>query len=765
MLSLFVVRRAVPHLPNPRTHHRYGVEGFTPRPPGGLRGTRVFLAALAFCFFLPQITRAQIKPTRRVLILDDLGITSSPGFAEINQAIYAGLQKSPYQIELYQENLDVTLFPEQHQRLEFRSRFIEKYRYRKPDVIIAAGSASFKFLIDSYAEFIRHTPVIFCGTSGQIPDRSNVPIHFTGVLGRLHPKETLLIALRMLPATRHLVVVGGVGRFDAGFEAAAKQAFQPYESELQVTYLTDLTMPALLERLKNLPKDTIVYHTALTQDAAGSLFIDSTQAVPMVAGASNAPVFVMDDVDFRAGAVGGDLVNWADDGRVAGDLAVRVLNGEKPDDIPIATSDGFYMFDWRALHRWGIRENTLPAGSIVLNRQVSFWKVYERYVLAGLSLFLAQSLVIAALLLQRAKRKRAETSLRESEGRFRLVANSATVMIWMSGPDKLCTFFNQGWLNFTGRPLEHELGNGWTSDIHPDDLNRCLEVYYRACDARLDFEMEYRLRRHDGEYRWVNHVGVPRFEADGTFQGYIGSCIDLTERRRSEEALRDMSGHLITAHEEERARIARELHDDLSQRMALLEIGLQEFEQETPKLSLAAKLHLHDIGEIAREISTDIHGLSHELHPSKLDTLGLVAATAGFCREFSRQHGIRIHFVHHEIDQPISKEITLCIFRIVQEALRNVVKHSGAEEASVDLSGYSDSIHLCVSDTGTGFDPKTIKTVGGLGLISIRERLRLVGGRFSIESEPSRGTRIRAQIPLARSTEEVAREYTEHAAE
>jgi PAS domain S-box-containing protein len=763
MDSILIFKGASPQMPKTRPHHRCGTEDFIRPPRGGLNAAKVILPVLAFCFLLLQITSAQIKETRRVLILDDLGITSSPGFAEVDQAVFAGLQKSPYQIELYQENLDITMFPEQHRQLEFRSRFIEKYLHRRPDVIIAAGSASFKFLIDLDAEFIRDTPIIFCATSGQIPDRSDVPIHFTGVLGRLHPKETLIAALRMLPATKHVVVVGGLGRFDAGFEAIARQAFQAYESELQFTYLMDLTMPALLDRLKNLPSNTIVYHTAVTQDAAGSLFIDSTQAVPLVAGASNAPVFVMDDVDFRPGTVGGDLVNWADDGRVAADMAVRVLNGERPEDIPIATSNNFYLFDWRALHRWKIKESDLPPGSIVLNQPLSLWRAYGWYVLTGLLLILAQAFIIATLLLQRAKRKRAEVSLRESEQRFRLVANSAPVMIWMSGPDKLCTFFNQGWLNFTGRPLEYELGNGWASGVHKDDLKRCLEIYSQAFDARVDFEMEYRLRRSDGQYRWINDAGLPRFEADGTFQGYIGSCIDTTERRQSEEARRQMSGRLITAHEEERARIARDLHDDLSQRMALLEIGLQEFEQETPTLSSVAKDHLHNIGEIAREVSTDIHNLSHELHPSKLDTLGLVAATVGFCREFSRQHGIRIHFVHHEVDQSTTKEVTLCIFRIVQEALRNVVKHSGAGEASVELSGHSDSIDLCISDSGAGFDPQNISSLGGIGLISMRERLRLVGGRLSIESERSRGTRIRAQIPISKSSEQVGREYTKHA--
>src|SRR4029453_15789662 len=133
------------------------------------------------------------------------------------------------------------------------------------------------------------------------------------------------------------------------------------------------------------------------------------------------------------------------------------------------------------------------------------------------------------------ERKIAEEELRESEARFRTVANAAPVMIWMSGPDKLCTFFNKGWLDFTGRTLEQELGNGWAEGVHREDLDRCLDVYQNSFKARESFSMEYRLRRSDGEYRWVLDSGTPRFASDGAFIGYIGSCIDLTERKTAEE--------------------------------------------------------------------------------------------------------------------------------------------------------------------------------------------------------------------------------------
>jgi len=346
-------------------------------------------------------------------------------------------------------------------------------------------------------------------------------------------------------------------------------------------------------------------------------------------------------------------------------------------------------------------------------------------------------------------RKHAEEALRESEERFRLVANTAPVMIWMSGPDKQCNYFNQPWLDFTGRAIESELGNGWAEGVLLEDFKTCLETYTNAFDRREKFSMEYRLRRYDGEYRWVLDIGVPRFNQDGSFAGYIGSCLDVTERKRAEEALSSVSRRLIEAQEQERTRIARELHDDIGQRLALLTIELEQLRQNSPDLPAEVRRRFGELQTLTSEIATDVQSLSHELHSSRLEYLGIAAAMKAFCKEFANQQNVEVVFAHDEVPRTLPQEISLCLFRVLQEALQNAVKHSGMRHFDVELHYASDAIDLNVRDSGRGFDVEGAMQAQGLGLISMAERLKLVGGQLSIDSQSQRGTTIRASVPLS----------------
>jgi signal transduction histidine kinase len=271
-------------------------------------------------------------------------------------------------------------------------------------------------------------------------------------------------------------------------------------------------------------------------------------------------------------------------------------------------------------------------------------------------------------------------------------------------------------------------------------------MYVKAAAQHDPFQMEQRLRRHDGEYRWVVSTGAPRFDADGSFAGYIGTAVDITERKRAEEALSTVSQKLIEAHEEERARIACELHDDISQRLGLVIMHLDSLKQNEP----SAAIFEGEISAVRHQLTehaSDVQGLSHRLHSPRLELLGLGAAAAAFCEELSNRHGVKIDIHFENVPDALPSEIALCVYRVLQEALQNVVKHSESPYAHVSLEGHSNDISLKVEDSGPGFEPHQAMRGPGLGLTSMRERLKVVGGQLFVRSERGRGTMIHAVVP------------------
>jgi len=343
------------------------------------------------------------------------------------------------------------------------------------------------------------------------------------------------------------------------------------------------------------------------------------------------------------------------------------------------------------------------------------------------------------------ERKAAEEALRESEQRFRLMANHAPVMIWMSGVDKRPEYFNQTWLDFTGRSLETELNAGLREITHPDDFERCRKDYYEAFDSRRPFTKECRVRRHDGEYRWLLDTGIPRVLSDGSFAGFIGCCIDITDHKRAEEVLSNVSRQLIGAQEQERARIGRELHDDISQRLALFSAGLEQL-RENP--SGVAK-YLPELIDAVNQLSTDVQSLSHDLHAAKLEYLGALAGMKSWVRETAERRKIKIDFMSN-LRSSLPIELGLVLFRVLQEALSNSIKYSETKRVEVRLSEHSTGFQFSVRDFGKGFDVESALQGNGLGLTTMRERVRLVNGTFSIESTPMGGTTIEVCVPLPR---------------
>jgi PAS domain S-box-containing protein len=346
------------------------------------------------------------------------------------------------------------------------------------------------------------------------------------------------------------------------------------------------------------------------------------------------------------------------------------------------------------------------------------------------------------------KRLEDERMIRESETRFRLIASTVPAIIWIVDEHGQTTYVNELWTTFTGLSQEEALGDSWSTVMHPDDLERTRETFANAFNRRGPFHIEHRLRRHDGEFRWIFTQGVPRYNADQSFGGYIGSAVDVTDRKEAEQLLSTLSQRLIEAQEQERARVARELHDDICQRLALLLLSLEGVKQLVTPSGNGPGQELGHAIEATAALAADVQSLSRRLHSPKL-MMGLAAAALGFCREVSERSRLEVRFQAEGDTAHLSEDVALCLYRVLQEALQNAVKHSGSHRVDVSLQRSALDVALTVRDSGIGFQlDEVLKGRRGLGLVSMKERLKLVVGELTIDSRPQYGTTIRACVPL-----------------
>lgn len=351
------------------------------------------------------------------------------------------------------------------------------------------------------------------------------------------------------------------------------------------------------------------------------------------------------------------------------------------------------------------------------------------------------------------ERREAELALIQSEERFRLMADSAPVLIWITGADLKYIWFNKMWLDFTGRSLEQERDKGWAQGIHPDDAATCREIQSEAFEARIPFSMEYRLRSRDGHYHYMLAHGVPRLSPLGRFLGYIGSCTDISERKKVEEALRhsrQMLRHLVSyqerVREDERKRIAREIHDDLGQNLLALRIDVSMLHARTgkshPKLNERVSIALNHIDATMKAVRAAINNL----RPTVLD-LGLNAAIEWQVADFQRRSGISCELVMEE-DVTLDDDRATALFRILQESLNNVIRHAQATRVRVDVFLDNDRIVMTIADNGIGLYPECRRKANSFGLVGIQERVHALGGELEIDTNRQKGTMLIVSLPL-----------------
>lgn len=681
-----------------------------------------------------------------------------------------------------------------------------KYGEYEQDIVIPVHDSAAQDLVLHRRELFPNTAFVVCSITESLRERLAPAAWLTGVVYRLEFQRTLDCIKSLLPAVRKVVVISGVGKSDVQAEAGARQAYA-HERDVRFAYWTGIPVEEMQEAVSHLSGDTAILFLVFDRDREGRFSPSSSEVVKSLVSTSSVPIFSIIDSHMGQGIVGGCLASAESQGKRAGEIATRVLRGEQPGSIPFSGLElNQYVFDWRQLRRWGIHERDLPNGSLVLFREATAWERYWRYVTGAVAAVALQSLLIGVLLVNRNRRLRAESRLAERLAFESLLSDISGRFVHIT-PDKAhreiecalaCvseylsldrgTIFevseDSQQLKATARwvrsgqppaPVTLTLASiSWLwARLQQEDVVsfRSLADLPETAAAERELMRKFGLRAGVAialrakstvlgllalglltrEQSWDDTI-VQRLKQIGqVFADALAHAHADAALNTSRSEARALAGRLLTAQEDERKRLAREMHDDICQRLAASAIEAGNLEQQLSDAESAQKtaacLKNHLIG-----LSDDIHCVSRQLHPTILDDLGLEEAIRAECHRLAEREGIGVQFHGGGLPDRPPPDIALCVYRVAQEALRNAVRHGKCERVELTLRADPEFLYLEVRDLGCGFRVEDTRGKPGLGLISMKERAHLVGGEISISSLPGQGTSIALRAPLPEET-------------
>ena len=703
---------------------------------------RPLVPGMLLCMLTCSLASAQPN-AKEALVLDSFFERDHTSIDNLESSLRA---RVPWPVNFSVKYLENPQFEDGAYRESLAETFRREYDGRKLDLVLVASEPALRFAVEYRNKIFPGVPIVFWAISSSLADEKMPGV--TGVATPAGTHDTIDLALHLNPEATAVAVITNTSETEKYWLADVHDELLRHQDKVSEIDLVGPPGVEMLEKIASLPPHTVILFQLFPQDSNQPAI--GTWDV-LAAASRRFPTYsIFPTLALSHGGIGGAYYDATKDSVLAGELGARVLRGERPDDIPVVHLPSLQVrVDWRELRRWHIPESALPPGSEILFREPGAWDTYEGYIIGGVSLILLEAALIVGLTWQRARRRKTERELSRAYDRLRMAVEAGRSVGWESDLRRdqhrwfgdLQTMFGIQGDNHNGR-----MGD-FRSRIHPEDLGTFETAIAEARDNRRPYSAELRVVRSDGDERWISARGKFYYNPNGEPERTLGMATDITERKLAEEALNSLSGRLIQAQEEERSRIAREIHDDYQQRLAMLSIDLENLNQYLQANSEGSR-RLNELWDRVGELGSDLHSLSHRLHSSTLDNLGLMAALKSFSAEFRDYHAIDVNIVEENVPRHIARDVSLCLFRIAQEALQNVKKHSCADSAEIRVECVEREIHMSISDTGSGFDSATVSRQDGIGIRSMEERVRLVAGRFAIHSRPSEGTRIDVWVPV-----------------
>jgi sigma-B regulation protein RsbU (phosphoserine phosphatase) len=630
----------------------------------------------------------------------------------------------------------------------------EKYRRIAPDVVIAADNDAFDFVRQHHEALFAGTPLVFCGVNDFNDAMISGNHQITGVIEETDARSTIEVALKLHPKTEQIAVVNDRTTTGVAMKNEVLEVATYFRDSVKFVFLEDLNMSELQERVKALPPRSVILLTVFNYDKSGQFFTFE-ESLARIYPYANAPIYSVWDFYLGQGIVGGMLTSGFQQGKAAGELALRVLRGEAAGNIPvIRRSPNRYMFDYAEMKRFSLPQSALPEDSIMINLPDTFYSRYKGLIFISAGTFVFLSVIIFVLGFNISLRKRTEKALRESERKYRDLYDNAPDMYHSVDKEGVIIECNETEARILGYPKAEIIGRPIT-DFLTEPSRMVHEKEFPAIikmNAIQDLERDF--VKKDGTTFTVSMNVFLETNSAGDLVKTKTIGRDISERvrveaelRRSRENLRNLSAHIESAREQERGRIAREVHDELGVTLSKLKLDIAWLEKR-----LSDHRHLMDKTKAMSDLVDDTIGsvqrISSELRPGVLDHLGLPAAIKWQAGEFRDRAGIQCIMSLLPEDVELDQNLSIAVFRIFQETLSNVVRHAEATKVEIDLLQTDGILTLEVRDNGKGISDEQISNPASFGLMGIRERVGFLGGSLKIRGIPGKGTTMTVNLPL-----------------